>query len=65
MVDTNQCKMAYDDNEEEYADFYDYSPMEAEQGEGECSLPSIFFLVQEECVDFFRLLAQGGGAGRG
>lgn len=25
MVDTNQCKMLYDGNEEEYEDFYDYS----------------------------------------
>lgn len=25
MVDTGRCKMAYDDNEEEYEDFYDYS----------------------------------------
>ena len=25
MVDTNQCKMAYDGVEEEYEDFYDYS----------------------------------------
>ena len=25
MVDTNQCKMAYDGVEEEYDDFYDYS----------------------------------------
>ncbi|GLI68657.1 hypothetical protein VaNZ11_013133 [Volvox africanus] len=24
MVDTSQCKMAYDDNEEEYEEFYDY-----------------------------------------
>lgn len=24
MVDSNQCRMVYDDNEEEYADFYDY-----------------------------------------
>ena len=26
MVDTNQCKMVYDGVEEEYEDFYDYSP---------------------------------------
>ena len=24
MIDTNQCKMVYDDNEEEYEDYYDY-----------------------------------------
>ncbi len=32
MVDTCQCKMAYDDNEEEYDEFYDYSM--GEEGEG-------------------------------
>ena len=32
MVDTNQCRMAYDDNEEEYADFYDFSAQD--QGSG-------------------------------
>ena len=36
MVDTNQCKMAYDGVEEEYEDFYDYS--KALDGLGE-SLP--------------------------
>ena len=34
MVDTNQCKMAYDGNEEEYEDFYDYSGQEEGQEEG-------------------------------
>lgn len=34
MVDTNQCKMAYDDNEEEYEDFYDYTAMDVDGGEG-------------------------------
>lgn len=29
MVDTNQCKMLYDGNEEEYEDFYDYSKADA------------------------------------
>lgn len=36
MVDTNQCKMLYDGNEEEYEDFYDYSkagPADAAEGE--------------------------------
>jgi pre-60S factor REI1 len=28
MVDTNQCKLLYDGNEEEYAEFYDYSSQE-------------------------------------
>lgn len=30
MVDTNQCKMAYDGVEEEYADYYDYSSAQDE-----------------------------------
>ncbi len=34
MVDTNQCKMAFDDNEEEYEDYYDWSALEAEHAEG-------------------------------
>ena len=25
MIDSGNCKMVYDDNEEEYEDFYDYS----------------------------------------
>lgn len=33
MVDTNQCKMVYDGNEEEYEDFYDYSAAAAAEGE--------------------------------
>lgn len=33
MVDTNQCKMAYDGVEEEYADYYDYTSAE-DHGEG-------------------------------
>ena len=24
MVDTNQCRMVYDDDEDEYSQFYDY-----------------------------------------
>ena len=24
MIDTNQCRMVYDDNEEEYEEYYDY-----------------------------------------
>ena len=36
MVDTNQCKMqpAYEEDEEEYADFYDYSAMDVDSGAG-------------------------------
>lgn len=34
MVDTNQCKMAYDGTEEEYEDFYDYTKaLEGHAGE--------------------------------
>lgn len=34
MVDTNQCKLAWEGNEEEYEDFYDYGE-EAAEGEGQ------------------------------
>lgn len=34
MVDTNQCKMLYEGNEEEYEEFYDYAEQEAD-AEGE------------------------------
>ena len=30
MVDANKCKMVFDDNEEEYVDFYDWSKLEDE-----------------------------------
>lgn len=30
MVDTNQCRMVFEDNEDEYEDFYDYSALEEE-----------------------------------
>ncbi|KAK9821205.1 hypothetical protein WJX74_010152 [Apatococcus lobatus] len=36
MIDTNQCKMAYDDNEEEYEDYYDYA-LEGPAGEASTS----------------------------
>jgi pre-60S factor REI1 len=34
MVDANRCKMVYDDNEDEYADFYDYSSQYADEDDG-------------------------------
>lgn len=30
MVDANKCKMVFDDNEEEYVEFYDWSKLEDE-----------------------------------
>ena len=30
MVDANKCKMVFDDNEEEYIEFYDWSKLEDE-----------------------------------
>ena len=30
MVDANKCKMVFDDNEEEYVEFYDWSKVEDE-----------------------------------
>lgn len=38
MVDANKCKMVFDDNEEEYVEFYDWSKLEDEL-EGGSSLP--------------------------
>lgn len=35
MIDTKLCRMAYDDNEEEYADFYDFSTQDQDP-EGMC-----------------------------
>jgi pre-60S factor REI1 len=34
MVDSGRCRMLYDDNEEEYEEFYDYSRVEQEGEEG-------------------------------
>lgn len=36
MVDSGKCKMVYEDNEEEYAEFYEYEDEEEEDGQGEC-----------------------------
>lgn len=33
MIDTGMCKMAYDDNEEEYEEFYDYPDDDEDMGE--------------------------------
>jgi pre-60S factor REI1 len=35
MVDSGRCRVAYDGNEEEYEEFYDYSRVAQEAGEGE------------------------------
>lgn len=37
MIDTGRCKMAYDDNEDEYSDFYDYDEEEASTQVGSAS----------------------------
>lgn len=34
MVDRNVCKMAYEDTEDEYEDFYDYSALDDDDAEG-------------------------------
>uniref|UniRef100_A0A7S0UW75 ZN622/Rei1/Reh1 zinc finger C2H2-type domain-containing protein n=1 Tax=Polytomella parva TaxID=51329 RepID=A0A7S0UW75_9CHLO len=44
MVDTNQCRMLYDDNEEEYEDFYEY---EGEEFEAEIAESQAVALVEE------------------
>jgi hypothetical protein len=35
MVDTNQCKLLYDDNEDEYADYYDWEEEDENEGDEE------------------------------
>lgn len=35
MVDRNACKLAWEDNEEEYDDFYDYSALDAQLAESD------------------------------
>ena len=35
MIDTNNCKMVYDENEDEYEDYYDYTALEEEIAEQE------------------------------
>lgn len=40
MVDTNQCKVLYEDNEDEYDEYYDYGE-EEEMPQGGCT-PSFF-----------------------
>ncbi|KAJ9508333.1 hypothetical protein QJQ45_011840 [Haematococcus lacustris] len=37
MVDSGRCKMVYEDNEEEYADFYDYEAEPGSEGEDEAN----------------------------
>lgn len=34
QVDSNACKMVYEDNEDEYEDFYDYSALDEDDAEG-------------------------------
>lgn len=60
MVDANKCKMVFDDNEEEYVEFYDWSKLEDElagddlkcvvclsQHELKASLPASYMLWQK------------------
>lgn len=43
QVDSNACKMVYDDNEEEYEDFYDYTALDGEDdAEGAASLLRVY-----------------------
>ena len=40
MVDVGRCKMAFEDNEEEYEEFYDWAPLAAELEGGSCTFPA-------------------------
>lgn len=64
MVDTNRCKMAYEDNEEEYEDFYDYGDGE---GDAEMSQAGALILSEAEAGPSasYELVLAGGSGGHG
>ncbi|KAI7838285.1 hypothetical protein COHA_007855 [Chlorella ohadii] len=64
MVDTNKCKMAYDDNEEEYEDFYDYGD---EEGDEQMAQAGTLILGESEAGPSasYELVLAGGGGGHG
>ncbi|KIY97769.1 hypothetical protein MNEG_10192 [Monoraphidium neglectum] len=53
MVDANRCKMAYDDNEDEYADYYDYGAAAGDEADGDA----------DAAGGGGALVAAGGGGG--
>lgn len=55
MVDVGKCKILFDGNEEEYDEFYDYSPLLQEGGEG--------MEVDEEGGERGVMTMMGGGGG--
>ena len=70
MVDTNQCKMAYEDNEDEYEDFYDYGGEDEEgdadmEGGGGQGRALILSEAEAGPAAAYELVLAGGGGGRG
>mmetsp|Transcript_14553 Transcript_14553/g.31692 ORF Transcript_14553/g.31692 Transcript_14553/m.31692 type:complete len:491 (+) Transcript_14553:70-1542(+) len=66
MVDTNQCKMCYEDNEEEYAQFYDYGPEEEGEGAtGSGALVAAGDLPEALVVGGYELMIPGTGSSGG
>jgi len=50
MVDSGRCKMPYEDNEEEYADFYEY---EDEEESGSTAQVRLYTLAEiKDCADY-------------
>lgn len=54
MVDANKCKMVFDDNEEEYVEFYDWSKLEDELAGR--SLHHCMCMCYHHCSDLVALL---------
>ncbi|KXZ51114.1 hypothetical protein GPECTOR_14g95 [Gonium pectorale] len=68
MVDTCQCKMVYDDNEDEYEEFYDYSLGEEEGGDDESGAVVLAGAVpgsSGSAVAGYELVVGDGGGGGG
>lgn len=58
MVDANKCKMVFDDNEEEYVEFYDWSKLEDElAGDFACNTTCILCHPCHSDAVTMRLLA--------
>ncbi|PRW45252.1 zinc finger protein [Chlorella sorokiniana] len=64
MVDTNRCKMAFEDNEEEYEDFYNYGD---EEGDAEMGQAGALILSEAEAGPSasYELVLAGGSGGHG
>jgi len=62
MVDRCACKMVYEDNEDEYDDFYDYSALDevdTEGGSGASAVPRLCVKDRQACATFTALRMWG------